>query len=268
MAIQPAQPQSIGGVLDTAFQLYKVSLVRALPLTLLLVIASSPASIYMMMHGALGSSDPFAMLTLMRSSGYWLALCATYLGVLWMSAALLLKMSAIGADGDLSVGAALQNALGRVLYLFLMMILLFIVLAIGYVLLLVPGIILTVSLALCFNVAVLENKGPIDSLTGSHRLVWGHWWRTTAILSVGFVVIMVIYFVVILLVGVVAGVMASGSGENLALLSGVFGIVISDLLSVVVTPFYVALVIATYWDLKLRKEGGDLAARVGALNPA
>jgi hypothetical protein len=33
-------------------------------------------------------------------------------------------------------------------------------------------------------------------------------------------------------------------------------------------PFYIGLFLAIYWDLKLRKEGGDLAARVGSLNPA
>jgi hypothetical protein len=35
-----------------------------------------------------------------------------------------------------------------------------------------------------------------------------------------------------------------------------------------VTPFSTAVMIALYWDLKLRKEGGDLAARVNALSAA
>ena len=39
-------------------------------------------------------------------------------------------------------------------------------------------------------------------------------------------------------------------------------------MSLLLTPFYISLGIAIYWDLKLRKDGGDLAARVGALNPA
>lgn len=267
MAIQPTQPQSIGGVLDTAFQLYKASLVRVLPLTVLMVIAGSPASIYMFAQGAVGSADPFAVLALMRSPGYWLAVAASYLGLLWMSAAIFLKMDAIGAGGDISVGAALQRALGRLPHLFLMMILFSIFVGIACLALLIPGLIIAVSMALCVNLAVFENKGAMAALSGSHRLVWGNWWRTLAILSVGAVVIIIIYFVVILLVGVVAGLTATSS-ESLAVASGIAGIFISDLLSLAVTPFYVALLIATYWDLKLRKEGGDLAARVGALNPA
>ena len=35
MSIQPAQPQTIGGVLDTTFQLYKASIVKMIPLSLL-----------------------------------------------------------------------------------------------------------------------------------------------------------------------------------------------------------------------------------------
>ena len=43
---------------------------------------------------------------------------------------------------------------------------------------------------------------------------------------------------------------------------------IFSLSNLLVMPFYVAMLIAVYWDLKLRKEGGDLAARVGALSAA
>src|SRR5215208_7196687 len=123
MSIQPTQPQTVGGVLDTTFQLYKASIVKMIPLSLLGVIAGSPSSIYVFTRGGVGNpADPFAMLSMMRGSGYWLA-----------------------------------------------------ALAVGTVLLIVPCLILMVSLALCFNTALFENKGPVDALTESHRLVWGNW---------------------------------------------------------------------------------------------
>jgi len=52
------------------------------------------------------------------------------------------------------------------------------------------------------------------------------------------------------------------------LISLVSGLLVGVLMSLLVTPFYISLAIAIYWDLKLRKDGGDLAARVGALNAA
>jgi hypothetical protein len=48
----------------------------------------------------------------------------------------------------------------------------------------------------------------------------------------------------------------------------VTSMVLGVLMALLVTPLYIAILLAVYWDLKLRKDGGDLAARVGALNPA
>ena len=52
------------------------------------------------------------------------------------------------------------------------------------------------------------------------------------------------------------------------LIATIIGGVVGILGTLVVTPFYAAMIMALYWDLKLRKEGGDLAARVGALGTA
>ena len=64
------------------------------------------------------------------------------------------------------------------------------------VLLIIPGIILMVSLLLCYPTALFDNKGPVSALSESHRLVWGNWWRTFVMLSVGVIILMVIYLVV------------------------------------------------------------------------
>ena len=271
MSVQPAQPQSIGGVLDTTFQLYKASLVKVIPLSLLMVLASSPSSIYVLTQGAgaRAAADPFAMLDMMRSPGYWLAGLVGMVASMWMLSAMYLKIGALGTGDDLGTGAALQRALTRLLTVVLMVILFAIALAVGLVLLLIPGLILAVSLALCFNTALFEGKGPVDALTESHRLVWGNWWRTAAIMTVGIIIIMVIYFVAALIIGVVTPLLViSGGTENLVLYTLISSLLIGVLMNVLVTPFYISMAVAIYWDLKLRKDGGDLAARVGALNPA
>jgi hypothetical protein len=271
MSIQPAQPQSIGGVLDTTFQLFKASVVRLIPLSLLMVVAGSPSSIYILTQGASSNpADPFGMLGMMSRPGYWLSALAGMLGTVWMMSAAYLKIGAIGAGGDLGLGPALQKAVTRLPSVALMMILFGFAVGIGMVLLIVPGLILMVSLALCFNPALFEDKGPFESLSESHRLVWGNWWRTAAILTVGFIVLIVIYMLAGLIIGVVMplAVLGGAAGENFLMTSMISGMLIGTLVSLLVTPFYISLAIATYWDLKLRKDGADLAARVGALNPA
>jgi hypothetical protein len=269
MSIQPSQPQSIGGVLDTTFQLYKASLVKLIPLSLLMVIASSLQYVYVFARGGANPADPLAMLNMMQGWGYWLSLLGGMIGSTWILSAAYLKIAAIGTGGELGSGAALQASLTRLPALFLMVILFTLALILGTLLLLIPGLILMVSLVLCFPTALFDGKGPVSALTESHRLVWGNWWRTAVMLTVGVIVIVVIYVVAGLIVGIVAPLLVIGGGpEDAALFALVSVMLIVVFMSLLLTPFYISLATAIYWDLKLRKDGGDLAARVGALNPA
>ena len=268
MAIQPTQPQGIGGVLDTTFQLYKASLGVVWPLCLLLSLAGTPPNIYIAMTSSAGAlTDPAAMLSAMADPVYWLVYLVTLAALMCVTGALYLKQRAVGTGEELSAGAALQTALGRVLSLVVMVILFIVAFAIGSLLLIIPGMILLVSLMLGTSLIMFEGKGPVAALTGSHNLVWGNWWRTFAILSIGGILVLVIYMAIGLAVGVVTPFIGLGM-DDLGMYSLVSALLIGVVMNILVTPFFSALLIALYWDLKLRKQGGDLAARVGALNAA
>ena len=270
MAIQPTQPQGIGGVLDTTFQLYKSSLGLVWPLCLLLASVGAPPSIYLMMHGGGAASDTasaLAMLGAMSDPVYWLINLVTIAATWWVFSALYLKQQAIGTDQELSLADALHASVGRIVPLFFMSLLFGIALIAGAFLLLIPFFILLVSLVLGTNLVVFENKGPLDALVGSHKLVWGNWWRTAAILTVGGILMFVIYMALALVIGLIVPFVGFGTGDVM-MSTLVSTLLISVVLNVVAMPFFSAMLIAVYWDLKLRKEGGDLAARVGALNAA
>jgi hypothetical protein len=72
MPIRRTQPQPVGGVLDTALRLCKASVWKVLPLSLLMVLVSSPASIYVFEKSGADAGDLFAMLRVMSSPGYLL----------------------------------------------------------------------------------------------------------------------------------------------------------------------------------------------------
>jgi hypothetical protein len=138
---------------------------------------------------------------------------------------------------------------------------------VGLVLVIVPGLILMVSLMMYMALLLFENKGPVDSLTGSHRLVWGNWWRSSAILTIALILVIVI----VMAVGMVAAIVTPFAGlamDDILMVGLVAELVFNAVFNVLFMPFLTAVMIALYWDLKLRKEGGDLAARVNALNPA
>lgn len=289
MSIRPTQPQSIGGVLDTTFQLYRASVLKVLPLSLLMAIASSPPTIYVFARGGGDPNDPFAIFRLMGSPGYLLWTFVSWIATVFVVSAISLKTAAIAGDGDLAAGTALQKALLRLPSQMLSLVLYLLVVGIALVMagipvgsmglsvtsvllgaaLMAPAVLFSVSLLLFVGTSLFDGKGPIAALLASHRLVWGNWWRMAAILAVGFVILLVIYTVAVLIAGVMTPLMVlSGGTENFALIGLIGGLVVGVLLNLLLTPFYVAMFLAIYWDLKLRKEGGDLAARIGSLNPA
>lgn len=270
MAIQPTQPQGIGGVLDTTFQLYKASLGALWPLCLLLAAVGAPPNIYLMMSGSGPTTDAAAalqMLSAMSDPLYWVINIVTVAATLWVIGALYLQQHAIGTDQEMNIGSALQAAGGRVLPMFLMSILLGIALLVGAVLLIVPFFILLVSLILGTALLMFEGKGPVDSLIGSHKLVWGNWWRSAVILTIGGILVLVIYFAVAMVIGLIMPLVGMNP-DDVLMSTLITTTLISVIVNVLVVPFFSAMLIALYWDLKLRKEGGDLAARVGALNAA
>ena len=266
MTIQPERPQSIGGVLDSAFQLYKASVFKVWPTCLLVALVAALPSIYILMGGA-ASGDPLAALAVMSDPLYWVVYCVTMVLTMWLWAALYVQQGGIGAGQDPGVGPSLKAAVGRTLPLLLMTIVFMIALTIGLVLLIIPGLILMVSLMLGANLLIFEGKGPVSSLQGSHQLVWGNWWRTAAILTVGFIILMVIYVLVGMIVGLLIPIVGVDDADFFIAVQ-LSTLLNTSLMTFLIMPFYVALLIAVYWDLKLRKEGGDLAARVAALGAA
>ena len=68
-----------------------------------------------------------------------------------------------------------------------------------------------------------------------------------------------------LVVGLLAGVLAGVQRHDLAMAQITIQIV-STAANVFVLPMIPAVLLSIYHDLKLRREGGDLAARVGALS--
>lgn len=271
MAIQPTQPQGIGGVLDTAFHLYKSSFSVVWPIALLLAIVNVLPVIYLLFVG-MPSFDPTGLggSPLGVYADHPMALVIALLsGVLsmWVTGALLLKQYAIGIDEEMSTGSAFQVALTRLLPLLGASILFGLAVVVGMLLLIVPGVILTVSLILYMTLLLFENKGPIESLTGSHKLVWGNWWRSCAVLTL----LSILLFVILIALGFVAALVLPFAGLAVAdafMIGMVLQAVSNFAFYIFLGPFGSAAFIALYWDLKLRKEGGDLAARVDALSAA
>lgn len=120
-----------------------------------------------------------------------------------------------------------------------------IALIVGFILLVVPGIILMISLSLCFYCLVLEGTGPIQSLRRSHELVTGNWFRTFTVFMLGTLVIVVIAIMFGFVVGLLAAIGGTTDTEFVANL-------LEAALTPVIQPYFVALSLVIYHDLRLR----------------
>lgn len=151
---------------------------------------------------------------------------------------------------DVIIGDAIGRAFSRFLSLLGISILVGLGVAIGFMLLIVPGIILALRWAVAVPACVVENKGPLESMRRSAELTKGHRWKIFGV----WVLIAIVAIIILIMVGVFAGlgaVVAQGLGR--VLIAGV----ISLILTAIVTAYSYVLNAMIYHDLRVAKEGVD-----------
>lgn len=262
----PDSPTGISGVLDAGIRLYRarfrhwtlIALSILAGFALLRILLASTLGSGSVLEDA-GTATPDMAMATTALAGSLLSM----LGSLWAYAAMVRAIMAEVGGAPLSLGDAVRGGLGRLLPMLLVWLLYFLVVGIGLVLLLVPGIWLGTSLILG-TVLCAAGTGPIQSLQESFRLVKGHWWTTATVVFVISLIIMVLALAISLVPGILIGVAAaSGAGTVPGWLSSV-GIVLEALTNALIVPLSVCMSWALLHDLRLRHSGDDLEARLDA----
>ena len=270
----PTEPGSIGQTLDAGFKLYVVSFKRALGLSILAMISVAVPMILatiVLVDFVVAETEPGVAMIGLMTVGTIGAMCL-YMG---FYLAVMCRIGGIAYGQDLSFGASASMGMRRLFPVLVASLLYLIAIILGYILLIIPGMFLGLSLAFYALCIVLEGDGIIESLKHSHRLVWGHWWRTAIIASVVFVIYYVfslaiqIPFIVLEQVLVTPELPADATTEIVQsfapLASGILSILGSFISAVVTFPLMAAVFVVVFHDLKLRREGQDLEARVETL---
>ena len=268
---KPAVPRSIGGVLDDTFRLYKASFSSCwLPMLIISLIGGASALYRFSNVPAVAPGTGLRDILLQFQStprGYQAVSLLVMLLELVLYAVLVLNIVAVSRGETPSFGTSLATALRRTPALIGAAIMFFIAVFVGTVLLVVPGIYVLNRLGLFIVPLVTVPEGPGTSLATSWRLVGGHWWRTAILV---FVMLAILYVLDLALVALAAAIAAvvHGGASNLVQSAGSFvmgSIVISAIVGIFTTPLFVTVFVTVYQDLLLRKGGGDLEARLGAL---
>ena len=266
----PGEPQTIGGVLDSGFNVYRRTLKSvAVPATIIGVVLACCGigmahSIDFAALTALQSPDPDALPTFPHISPlFWLLWVLYLVTFLLFFIVVAHRQWALIEGREPSLAEDMIRGLALVIPLIFASFLYYVCLVVGLFLFIIPGLILMVSMSLYLFVPIVENRGGWMSIRRSHALVWGgNWFRTGAVFTVLLGVSLALTFAFQLVLGATSGfdALVQPTAPNpLATVGGV-------LLAIVLYPLITAIVLALYNDLLIRKEAGDLDSRLQALD--
>ena len=280
------EPQGIGRNLDNGFRLMFAGIGPAALLLVIMIVIEA------VLFAVLGSGF-FAMMGQMEkgqmpAGGLGMfalfMLLFTIVSMLF-NTAMIAKYGAIAYGREMSIGAAIGVGARKLIPVFVYGILYVLAMGISALPLIllmallhpqgvlaliimiagsIPPMILSLSLLLGSYLIVIDDAGIIESLKRSHNLVWGNWWRTALYLTIMIVIMIAVMLAVQLSFGLLIGLISHFGRENGGMSIMIVLQVVNQLVAMVFMPVMVALIIPYYHDLKLRKEGGDLAARIQA----
>jgi len=283
MYTRPTAPLSIGGVLDDAIKLYRASFSSCWVLSLIGSILMGTFGIYR--ASRLGGLGGFANLTRSADTSQHLADALRqlsedfrgpgFLGQLLLYAIQLLIYLALFAQvsnvaqarAGLGPADAVAAGLRRLPGSIVAVLVFGIGIGIGFVFFLVPGFYLWGKLEFWLAAVFADDVGAIEGLGRSWEATSGNWWRSVTIVSVALIIILVLELLATVVTGPAVGIMVGvyHSGVEAVIIATQ---IVSAIVSVFVLPMFPALMLSTYYDMKLRREGGDLAARANSLHTA
>jgi hypothetical protein len=257
------RPMSVGELLDRSFFLYRKHFllfvgIAALPHVVILALQLAGVVLRSKMGAA------FVGWTLLWN----LAATVCYLAVAAASqGATVMAVSNVHLDRPTSVSESFTSIKGRIFYLSLIVIGVGIGISIGFVLLIVPGIILALMWALTIPVAVLEDKGLRDSVSRSAELTKGSRGR---IFVIGVLFLILIYTVFALWeipIFILIGMFTRGHNPaEFPVWSQIAFPIGSFLTQCLVSPLLTIALSLIYYDQRVRKEGFDLELMMSTLD--
>lgn len=245
------RPMNIGDLFDAAFALYRDNFGLFVGIVAVVAVPQTLANVFT----ALNTPGRGA-----ESRVFFQTVSLTLLGIIvtfvlsQMATAALARAIAATYHGDqLSVkGTYTAVGVGGFITVFLAVLLAGIITALGFVLLLFPGIYLAIRFSFVTQVVVIERAGVREALRRSGGLVKGSWWRVFGIL-------LLVSILTVILTGIIGAVAAAifVLGHNSAL-GTILVQVVTGLARILIQPISLGVAVLLYYDLRIRKEGYDL----------
>jgi len=211
----------LSGVIGEAWQMYKAHWKHLLAIAFVIYLAAAIIS---------------AILGLLGTIGLYLALIVSIVALFLLQATLVKAVQDV-RDGraDLSISETVNQATPFIGSVFLASLLAGIAIFIGFILIIVPGLILITIWAVIVPVIVIERSGVMASFGRSRELVKGHGWQVFGTL----VVTWIILFVAQIILGLIFAFVPYAVRGGLA--SVISGTLVAPFIALVVTLMYYRL---------------------------
>ncbi len=255
MALPALRPLSMGEILDVSFQLYRrhfaalamVALVcSGLPVLLSLFIEASGG---MLQHVwlTLAYYGIFVVLSAIATAATVFIVSESYLG------------------RPLSAAEALSRAAPLLWRVITCSVLTGLLVMVGFLLFVIPGIVLVCGVILAFPVLVLEpGTTASGALSRSWALTRGSRWRIFGML----VTLFLLLYIPIVALTALAALVLPDAAPGAAMTGGVVGLVLAGVLQLFLYPLFYCVLTVSYYDLRVRKEGFDLEVLAQTLQTA
>ena len=256
----------IGETLDAAVRLY-----RANWKTMMLIVAVVSVPFTVIQNLAINAvQHPFVIndQTFIQNRG--LAVIWLFLGLYYLLLAPILRGAVVRVVAGIYLGErttasqSLQFALTKFAPLLVALILSGLLIALGFIALIVPGIILWIRYQFVVPAVVVEGAGGTAALGRSWRLSKGRSWPIFATLFLAGLITAVISAIL-----AIPGLILAANGG--ATTTGwIIRAVFSSIAQVITTPFVSTVGVLLYFDARIRKEAFDLAVmarEVGSVGP-
>jgi len=263
MAQPSLRPMSVGEILDVAFAIYRRHL--ATLITIAVALTGLPVVLF-------GAGAAVVMPTLLSNVlGVLLVVLVFLVGYIVLTQLAMGASVLVIAEGylgrTLKAGDAVERTWGRLGLLVATGLLVGLVVGLGTLMILIPGIILLCGLIITTQVVVLESP---ESATAAMGRAWslsrGFRWRMFLLLLVAVVLTLVVVLGVNVLVSMVFdGFDAVEPGGSPALWLTLLQQGVQLVANMIIAPLTYCILTVAYYDLRVRKEAFDLEILAGSL---
>jgi hypothetical protein len=262
---QAGGPLTVGGIISEASSLYRAQAVNLWTLVAVIVIPVQAAIVIIERLILSGGT------TFVQSGTIYTTDSTGLLSIVIIVLSVLAALLTIGAMSKLLLDAysghptswrhSLQVAAGRLGPLLWLAIMTEVLLVIAFILLVIPGIYLTICWALAIPVLMFEGIGGYGALRRSRELISGHWWTTLGALLVGIIAIVIFYIVLGLILNAIAN---SSSHVSVILILGGISRIIAGIITY---PVLASITAVIYIRLRASKENVTARDMIGAGEP-